>query len=87
MKAVELPHVIHLFQIMETPGNVYIVIQHAGWGQLLAHIQAGGCGPAGGGDLEAVQAGLELPYYCPKEGIGTPRPEGREHPGGCWRQR
>uniref|UniRef100_A0A8D2BAA7 non-specific serine/threonine protein kinase n=1 Tax=Sciurus vulgaris TaxID=55149 RepID=A0A8D2BAA7_SCIVU len=36
------PHVIQLFQVIETVQNVYIVMEYAGGGELSHHIQAGG---------------------------------------------
>nr|XP_034492075.1 serine/threonine-protein kinase MARK2-like [Marmota flaviventris] len=38
MKAVEHPSVVQLFQVMETADRVYLVMEYAGWGQLLQYI-------------------------------------------------
>uniref|UniRef100_A0A8C5YW03 non-specific serine/threonine protein kinase n=1 Tax=Marmota marmota marmota TaxID=9994 RepID=A0A8C5YW03_MARMA len=42
MKAVEHPSVVQLFQVMETADRVYLVMEYAGWGQLLQYIPEGG---------------------------------------------
>ncbi|XP_071475775.1 putative sperm motility kinase W [Marmota flaviventris] len=41
MKAVEHPSVVQLFQVMETADRVYLVMEYAGWGQLLQYIPEG----------------------------------------------
>ncbi|KAF7479964.1 hypothetical protein GHT09_008821 [Marmota monax] len=41
MKAMEHPSVVQLFQVMETADRVYLVMEYAGWGQLLQYIPEG----------------------------------------------
>ncbi|XP_015331696.1 serine/threonine-protein kinase MARK2-like, partial [Marmota marmota marmota] len=41
MKAVDHPSVVQLFQVVETADHVYLVMEYAGWGQLLQYIPEG----------------------------------------------
>uniref|UniRef100_A0A8C9ULA4 non-specific serine/threonine protein kinase n=1 Tax=Spermophilus dauricus TaxID=99837 RepID=A0A8C9ULA4_SPEDA len=41
MKAVEHPSVVQLFQVVETADRVYLIMEYAGWGQLLQYIPEG----------------------------------------------
>ncbi|XP_071465372.1 sperm motility kinase Z-like [Marmota flaviventris] len=41
MKAVDHPSVVQLFQVVETADCVYLVMEYAGWGQLLQYIPEG----------------------------------------------
>ncbi|MBZ3889912.1 Sperm motility kinase 2B [Sciurus carolinensis] len=42
MMTMNHPNVIQLFQVIETLKNIYIVMEHAGGGQLFHHVPAGG---------------------------------------------
>nr|XP_040131777.1 sperm motility kinase 2A-like [Ictidomys tridecemlineatus] len=42
MKSLEHPNVIQLFQVIETRKNIYLVMEHAGGGQLLDQVPLGG---------------------------------------------
>ena len=68
MKAVEHPNVVQLFQVLETSGHVYMVMEYAGGGQLQQHV------PEGVGLQEEEARGLFLQvasalHYCHEKGI------------------
>ncbi|XP_058433833.1 LOW QUALITY PROTEIN: sperm motility kinase 2B-like [Marmota monax] len=42
MRSLKHPHVIQLFEVVETPQNIYMVMEHGGGGQLLDHVSEGG---------------------------------------------
>ncbi|KAM4832604.1 sperm motility kinase 2B-like [Urocitellus parryii] len=42
MRSLKHPHVIQLFEVLETPQNIYMVMEHGGGGRLLDYVPEGG---------------------------------------------
>ncbi|KAM5168998.1 sperm motility kinase 2B-like [Callospermophilus lateralis] len=67
MKSLEHPNVIQLFQVIETHGNIYLVMEHADGGELLDQVPLGGMQ-----EEEARRLFREVVYavaYCHDKGM------------------